>query len=204
MIEVTACDLISGQVLTSQSSCQILQIPVTFNLFDESSLRYSLIISVSTAQLSSLFWVFWMCHWLQSTWNCNGYFPLWFSFVRAVCLPLTFLSFFCFSCPFMHHQQWRLWTLLCAAVCCSFPLSLQAKLRAGGGWQALCMWVPDLSFKASFKIQLMRQKYVETAYKTVLFSHNIKIMSQDVWAWGLDQIILVAFFLFWALSHLFS
>lgn len=94
MIEVTARDLISGQVLTSQSSCQILQIPVTFKLFDESSLRYSLIISVSTAQLSSLFWVLWMCHWLQSTWNCKGHFPLWFSFVTAVCLPLTFLSFF--------------------------------------------------------------------------------------------------------------
>lgn len=62
----------------------------------------------------------------------------------AVCIFV-----FLFSCPFLCHQQRRVRTLLRAAVCCSFPMSLQAKLRAGRRWQALYMWVPGLSFKGT-------------------------------------------------------
>lgn len=71
---------------------------------------------------------------------------LWLPFFLSLNLTFSGLHpvskcflYFCnlFSHSFVCHQQRRMWALLCAAVCSSFPLSLQAKLRAGRGRQAL-------------------------------------------------------------------
>ena len=114
-----------------------------------------------------------------------------FMWVSLTFSPVSkfFPLFSLFSCSLVCHQQRRMWAVLCAAVCRSFPLSLQAKLHTGRGWQALQMWVPELWCKVTHvntrhRAERRNKKWIgdygKSANKTKCSGRLLRCDSQDL------------------------